>query len=200
MAGGRIARQRAGWVVGASRRLISRSLLEIGVKGGGPMTDEQSNGGTDDGVWWIVGLCLTGAALSFLGAGIVQTYRFSGVGARERIEEIVNFGLGTVTAGLLLGAAITLRAAGARARNLSTAVMVFAVVVVGGAIFSVFDFLTIHIPGPNDTQTFTLGISQGGWKERLSAILPRVAAGLVAVAAIAVARHRDRSVEVATAE
>jgi hypothetical protein len=130
----------------------------------------------------------------------VQTYRFSGVGARERIEEIVNFGLGIVTAGLLLGAAITLRAAGERARSLNTAVMVFAIVVVGGAIFSVFDFLTIHIPSPNDTQSFTLGISQGGWKERLSAILPRVAAGLVAVAAIAVSRQRDRSVEIAAAE
>jgi RsiW-degrading membrane proteinase PrsW (M82 family) len=88
------------------------------------MSDASTIDQADESVWWIVGLCLVGAALSFLGAGIVQTYRFSGVGVRERIEEIVNFGLGTVTAGLLLGAAITLRAAGERARSLLTAVMV----------------------------------------------------------------------------
>ena len=39
------------------------------------MTDASTIDQTDDGVWWIVGLCLVGAALSFLGAGIVQTYR-----------------------------------------------------------------------------------------------------------------------------
>jgi hypothetical protein len=151
-------------------------------------------------VWMITGSLLVIAALAILAAGIFQAAEFSHDSNRDRLQLLIQLGLSLNTAGLLLGAAIAFRAVGARARSLQTAVMIFAVVVAAGAIYTVFNVLTIHIPGVNLNDSASIGISPGGWKERLSAMLPSVAAGAVAIAAIAVARVHASSMEVAATE
>jgi hypothetical protein len=148
--------------------------------------------------WFVVGWCLFGAALVILVAAIVQAY-LQPQTARHHLDFIVYGGLGIVTAGLLLGAAVTARAAGQRAAGLQIAVMVFAAVVVAGAIYAIIDALTVHVPDFNDQSSLSVGVTSGGWRERLIVMLPAFAAGLIAVGAIAVTRMRS-SVEVAAAE
>jgi hypothetical protein len=164
------------------------------------MTDEQTRQ-LDDGVWWIVGLCLVGAAVLIVLGGILQAFVYPG-GTRARVEEIVRFAANATTPLLLLGAAIAFSLVHERARSALVFVEVFAYLIIAGAIYSAFDFLTIHIPSlssSSESISFALAGYGNGWKGRLAPVLPRLGSAVVAVAIIVVAR-RLRTANVTVAE
>ena len=62
------------------------------------------------------------------------------------------------------------------------------------ALFSVVDILTIHIPGPNSQESFSIVLSRGGFKDRLATLLPEVAAMFIALVAMVGANRLGNSV------
>jgi hypothetical protein len=122
-------------------------------------------------------------------AGVFRTYEFNGIPARERLREIANNGLGLLTAIFILAAAVAgLQIERARRKTVNLFILGGAILVAAGALFSIIDMFTIHVPGPNDQESVSFGLNGINWNQRLSIIAPAIAALLLAVAAIVVAR------------
>ncbi len=140
-------------------------------------------------IWYWVALCILGAALLYLVASVFRTYEFNSIPARERLREIANNGLGLLTAIFVLAAAVAgLQIERARRKTVNLFILGGAILVAAGALFSIIDMFTIHVPGPNDQESVSFGLNGINWNQRLAIITPAIAALLLAAAAIVVAR------------
>ena len=147
-------------------------------------------------IWYWVALCVLAAALLFLVSAVFRSYEFDSMTPRERLREIANDGLGLLTASFILAAAVAaLQIERARRKTVNLFILGGAILVAAGAVFSIIDMFTIHVPGPNDQESVSFGLNGINWNQRLSIIVPAIAALLLAAAAIVVARAPSASPE-----
>ena len=138
-----------------------------------------------------VALCLVVAVVLWVAAAIIRSGRISGnvISTRDRIELVAEQAANVVTAALVLAAVTALAflrgERAARARPLVVLTLIVAAAVALLATFSVGNILTIHIPGPNSTDTFAIGVSSGAsFTDRLGVVLPAVGTAFVALVAM----------------
>jgi|tagenome__1003787_1003787.scaffolds.fasta_scaffold20956038_2 hypothetical protein len=94
-----------------------------------------------------------------------------------------------ITASFILAAAVAaLQIERARRKSVNLFILGGAILIAVGALYSIIDMFTIHVPGLNDQESVSFGLNGINWNQRLSIIAPAIAALLLAVAAIVVAR------------
>ena len=135
-----------------------------------------------------IAVSLVGATVLLILAAVLRATTFSGSSVREQIELVSQGSANVVTAGLMLATVAALlqlaSERSARARPILVATLIVSTVIVLLALFSVVDILTIHIPGPNSQESFSIVLSRGGFKDRLATLLPEVAAMFIALVAM----------------
>jgi|SRR5712671_2994061 len=135
-----------------------------------------------------IALSLVVATVLLILAAVLRATSFSGSSVREQIELVSQGSANVITAGLMLATVAALLQLGsersARARPILVAALIVSAVIVLLAVFSVVDILTIHIPGPNSQESFSIVLARGGVKDRLAMLLPEVAAMFIALVAM----------------
>jgi hypothetical protein len=157
--------------------------------------DDVAATGPAPDVWATVASGLIICALAVLGSGIAYSFAFEG-STRLRIESASELGAGPITAALVLGGVVAMFEASRRhqesVRGGAVAVaLILALVVVAGVLYSIWHIVTIEIPSSQH-------LGNTGWR-RTAFALSRLAAGLVATAAVLLVLRRptETSVEVA---
>ena len=136
-----------------------------------------------------VALCLIAAVVLTIAGAVLRSGTFSGASARVQIEEISEQYANIVTAALVLAAVVALSflapARLARARPLVVIAFIVGAVVALLATYSVVDILSLHVPGPNSTDSISIGITPGlSFADRLGTVLPAVGTVLIALVAM----------------
>jgi hypothetical protein len=150
---------------------------------------EKNENGRQQDFLLAVALCLVVAVTLLIVAAVLNASTFSNLSARNWLEFVTQSGANVVTAGLVLAAVVALSRLtpehAARARPILVGALLIGGVIVVLTVFSVFDFLTVHIPSPNSQDTFSLAFTHGdSVSGRLAAMLPSVAAMFIALVAL----------------
>jgi len=168
-----------------------------------PIMQTFDESGQDAGrrdIWEIAALCLPAVAVLMIGASVAQVWNSTGMSMRDRLFFVAeNTGVFHALLALTAVAIVAARefagrrSSGISAAALNAASVVAALTVIGG-VYLVWNAFTIHvhIPGPNSTDSFGLGILSDSWSDRLSLALPGLAAIALGLTA-AVAARRQRS-------
>jgi hypothetical protein len=134
-----------------------------------------------------VGLCLVVAVVLVIVAAVLRATSapYSQFSARNQIELVSETGANISVAALLLGAVVALSFLPAE-RMVSTRPLVVVVLIVGTVIallatYSVVNVFTMHFPGGNSADAFTVTNGQGSFATRLSSALPQIGAGFIAI-------------------
>ena len=135
-----------------------------------------------------IAVSLVVATVLLILAAVLRATSYSGSSVREQIELVSQGSANVITAGLTLATVAALLQLGsersARARPILVAALIVSAVIVLLTLFSVVDILTIHIPGPNSQESFSIVLARGGVKDRLAMLLPEVAAMFIALVAM----------------
>jgi hypothetical protein len=150
-------------------------------------------------LWKIVGIGLTIAVLLLLGAGATIAYAArhgsslaSVSTTRTMIGEFATVAASTISAALLLGATLALTEASRTSDNRGALRVWFVVVFAAGVVIVLACLAQVwNIATTDNSSASPIGFAQSlGWNEKLSQLLPFVAAGLLALTALVFANLR----------
>jgi hypothetical protein len=137
-----------------------------------------------------VGLCLVVAVVLVIVAAVLRATSdpFSQFSARNQIELVSEAAANISIAALVLGAVVALSFLSTErivsARPLVVVVLIVGTVIALLATYSVVDIFTMHVPGGNSADVFTVTNAQGSFASRLSSALPQIGSGFIAIVAL----------------
>jgi glycerol uptake facilitator-like aquaporin len=149
-------------------------------------------------LWKIIGIALAIAVLLLILAGALLAYSerhsvqgFTVSTTRNMIRQFATIAANTISAAMLLGATLALTEAARSADNRNALRPWFVLVFAAGIVIVLACVAQIWNIATSDTSTGSIGFSQSlDWNEKLSQLLPYVAAGLLALTALVFANLR----------
>ena len=147
-------------------------------------------------IWYWVALCVLAAALLLLVSAVFRSYEFDSMTRRKQYAgSRTTASVSSRRASFFAAAVAALQIERARRKTVNLFILGGAILVAAGAVFSIIDMFTIHVPGPNDQESVSFGLNGIKLNPTPSIIVPAIAALLLAAAAIVVARAPSASPE-----